>query len=226
MINFFNVSMTFDSHEVLSEVSLQIKPGEFTFLVGLTGSGKSTLLRLIYMDLMPTKGTVTVGEYSSTGITQREKPYLRRKLGIIFQDFRLLEDRNVFENVAFTLHVTGTRAKDIKRKVLRVLADVGLSHVRNKMPHELSGGEQQRVGIARALVNNPLFLLADEPTGNLDPTTSYEILQILKNINTGGTAVIMATHNYALVRRTNERILQVKDGKVYDVEMINRSEDT
>lgn len=225
MINFFNVSMAFNSNEVLSEVSLQIKPGEFTFLVGLTGSGKSTLLRLIYMDLTPTKGTVTVGEYSSASITRREKPYLRRQLGIIFQDFRLLEDRNVFDNVAFTLHVTGARGKDIKKKVLRVLADLGLSHVRNKMPHELSGGEQQRVGIARALVNNPLFLLADEPTGNLDPTTSYEILQLLKNINTGGTAVVMATHNYALVRKTNERILQVKDGKVYDVEMKNRPED-
>lgn len=219
MINFFNVSLAFKNHFILDDVSLQIKPGEFTFLVGQTGSGKSTLLRLIYMDLMPTKGTVTVGEHSSATITQREKPYLRRQLGIIFQDFRLLEDRNVFDNVAFTLHVTGSKGKDIKKRVLRVLADVGLSHKRNKMAYELSGGEQQRVGIARALINNPLFLLADEPTGNVDPATSYEILQLLKNINTSGTAVIMATHNYDLVRRTDERILQIKDGKVFEVEM-------
>ena len=226
MINFFNVSMAFNGHGVLNDISLQIKPGEFTFLVGQTGSGKSTLLRLIYMDLIPTKGTVTVGEYSSGTITPAEKPYLRRQLGIIFQDFRLLEDRNVYENVAFILHVTGTKGNQIKKKVLRVLADVGLSHVRNKMAHELSGGEQQRVGIARALVNNPLFLLADEPTGNLDPATSYEILQLLQDINTGGTAVVMATHNYDLVRKTNERILQVKDGKVFDVEMKSRIEET
>jgi len=225
MINFFNVSVSFHEHDVLRDVSLQIKAGEFAFLVGQTGSGKSTFLRLIYMDLVPTKGTVTVGEYSSATISQGEKPYLRRKLGIIFQDFRLLEDRNVFDNVAFTLHVTGTKGKNIKKRVLRVLADVGLSHVRNKMAYELSGGEQQRVGIARALVNNPLFLLADEPTGNLDPATSYEILQILKNINTGGTAVIMATHNYALVRKTHERVLQIKDGRVFDVEMKGQIEE-
>ena len=131
----------------------------------------------------------------------------------------MLDDRNVFDNVAFTLHVTGVRAKEMKKRVLHALADVGLNHQRHKMPHELSGGEQQRVVIARALVNNPEFLLADEPTGNLDPATSLEILQLLKDINTRGTAVIMATHNYDLVRRTNERIIQVKNGKVVEVEM-------
>ncbi len=220
MINLSNVTLQFNGNTVLDDVSLQVKPGDFVFLVGQTGSGKSTLLRLMYMDIVPTKGTVTVGPYSSANIERNEKPYLRRTLGIIFQDFRLLDDRNVYDNVAFTLHVTGAKSKDIKKRVLHALADVGLSHLRNKMPHELSGGEQQRVVIARAaLVNNPTFLLADEPTGNLDPGTSYEILQLLKNINTRGTAVVMATHNYNLVRKMNERIVQVKSGKLFDVEM-------
>jgi cell division transport system ATP-binding protein len=219
MIRFVNVSFGFDTHPVIDDISLEIRPGEFVFLVGQTGSGKSTLLRLIYMDLIPTKGTVIVGRFTSTHITRKEKPFLRRSLGIVFQDFRLLEDRTVYENVAFTLHVTGTRRGDIKKRVLRSLADVGLSHHRNKMAYELSGGEQQRVVLARAIVNNPNFLLADEPTGNLDPGTSRDILEALKTINTRGTAVLMATHNYDLVRKTNERILQVKGGKVFDVEV-------
>jgi len=219
MISLSNITVEFSSRTVLDDISLQIRPGEFMFLVGQTGSGKSTILRLMYMDIVPTKGTVSVGKYSSSNIEKREKPYLRRLLGIIFQDFRLLEDRSVYDNVAFTLHVTGARGKEIKKRVLHALADVGLSHQRNRMPHELSGGEQQRVVVARALVNNPLFLLADEPTGNLDPTTSHEILGLLKTINTRGTAVVMATHNYDLVRKTNERIVQVKNGKVFDVEM-------
>ncbi len=219
MINLSDVSVSFNGNTVLDQVSLQIKPGEFAFLVGQTGSGKSTLLRLMYMDLKPAKGVVTVGKYMSSNIEEREKPYLRRTLGIIFQDFKLLDDRNIYDNVAFTLHVTGVKSKEIKRRVLHALADVGLSHQKYKMPHELSGGEQQRVVVARALVNDPEFLLADEPTGNLDPATSLEILQLLRDINTRGTAVIMATHNYDLVRRTNERIMQVKGGKVFDVEM-------
>jgi cell division transport system ATP-binding protein len=219
MIALNNVTVAYENHTVLEDVSLQIKPGEFVFLVGQTGCGKSTLLRLMYMDIHPLKGSVSVGKYNSSSILPGEKPHLRRSLGIIFQDFRLLEDRSVYDNVAFTLHVTGTHAKEIKKKVLHALADVGLSHQRNKMVHELSGGEQQRVVIARAIVNNPNFLLADEPTGNLDPGTSKEILQLLKDINTGGTAVVMATHNYDIVRRINERILQIKDRKVYEVEL-------
>jgi len=218
MIRFTNVTLAFDRHTVLDDVSFEVRPGEFAFLVGQTGSGKSTILRLMYMDLLPTRGVVTVGKYNSSLITRPEQPYLRRTLGIVFQDFRLLEDRDVFDNVAFTLHVTGTPAKDIKKRVLRVLADVGLTHHRHKHAHELSGGEQQRLVIARALVNNPSFLLADEPTGNLDPLTSREILQLLKDINTRGTAVIMATHNYDLIRKSNERVLQVREAKVYEVE--------
>jgi cell division transport system ATP-binding protein len=219
MISLSDVTVKFGDQTVLDGVSLQIKPGDFLFLVGLTGAGKSTLLRLMYMDILPTRGVVTVGKYMSSNIEEREKPYLRRGLGIVFQDFRLLEDRNVFDNVAFSLHVTGVRSKEIKRRVLYSLAEVGLSHLRQKMPHELSGGEQQRVVIARALVNTPHVLLADEPTGNLDPGTSFEIVQLLKTINTRGTAVVMATHNYDLVRRMNERIVQVKNGSVFDVEM-------
>ena len=219
MISLSNVTVQYNGNTVLDDVSLQVKPGDFLFLVGQTGSGKSTILKLMYMDILPTKGLVTVGPYSSENIEKNEKPYLRRTLGIIFQDFRLLDDRNTYDNVAFTLHVTGAKSKDLKKRVLRALADVGLSHQRNKMPHELSGGEQQRVVIARALVNNPSFLLAYEPTGNLDPTTSHEILELLLNINTRGTAVVMATHNYEIVRRSHERIVQVKNGKLFDVEM-------
>ena len=222
MIAFNNVTAAFGEHVVLDDVSFQIKPAEFVFLVGQTGSGKSTLLRLMYMDIMPVKGSVSVGPYNSATIASSEKPYLRRTLGIVFQDFRLLDDRSVYDNVAFRLHVTGVKSTEIKKKVLHALADVGLSHHRNKLAHELSGGEQQRVVIARALVNNPNFLLADEPTGNLDPSTSAEILGLLKDINTRGTAIVMTTHNYELVRRMNERILQVKNGKVFDVEMKER----
>ena len=219
MIRFTDVSFAYDEHPVLDNISFEVKPGEFVFLVGQTGSGKSTILKLMYMDLKPTSGTVVVGKYLSSTILRRTKPYLRRSLGIIFQDYRLFDDRDVFENVAFALHVTGVKGTEIKKRVLHALANVGLSHLRRKRPAELSGGEQQRVVTARALVNNPTFLLADEPTGNLDPSTSREILQLLKNINTRGTAVIMATHNYELVRRMNERILQVRDGKLYEVEV-------
>lgn len=219
MIRFNDVTFAYGPTKVLDKISFEVKPGEFMFLVGQTGSGKSTILKLIYMEHLPTSGTVMVGKYVSTHIQHRDTPYLRRTLGVVYQDFHLLDDRSIYDNVAFALHVTGVQGTEIKKRVLRSLAEVGLSHQRNKMPTELSGGEQQRVVIARALVNNPHFLLADEPTGNLDPTTSREILQLLKDINTRGTAVIMATHNYELVRRVNERILQVRDGKVYEVEL-------
>jgi cell division transport system ATP-binding protein len=219
MIRFSDVSFSFGPSPVLDNVSFEIQPGEFVFLVGQTGSGKSTILKLIYMEIKPTSGAVMVGKYLSSQILRRETPLLRRTLGVVFQDFRLLDDRNVFDNVAFALHVTSVSGTEIKKRVMRALAEVGLSHHRNRMPSELSGGELQRVVIARALVNNPHFLLADEPTGNLDPTTSREILQLLKDINTRGTAVIMATHNYELVRRVKERILQVREGKIYEVEM-------
>ena len=218
MISFSHVAVVYDSHRVLHDISFKVEPGQFVFLVGQTGSGKTTLLRLISMDILPTKGIVTVGKYSSRRISPRELPFLRRTLGTVFQDFKLMGDRSVFENVAFTLHVTGTKGTEIKKKVMHTLGDVGLSHARNMRVQELSGGEQQRVAIARAFVHNPLVLLADEPTGNLDPGTSAEILQLLFDINTRGTAVIMATHNYELTRKAKQRILRLEEGGVRQVE--------
>lgn len=220
MISFQNVSIAFDHQMILTHASMHIKPAEFVSLVGETGVGKTTILRLMYFDMLPDEGTVTVGEYNSSTIRKKEIPILRRSLGIVFQDFKLLEDRNVYDNVAFALEVTGVKHAEIGNRVLRVLADTGLSHKRNNMPNELSGGEQQRVVIARALVNNPLVLLADEPTGNLDPATSMDILQLLKAINSRGTAIVLATHNYDIVRKSNSRIIQLKEGSISEIETL------
>ena len=219
MIDLRDVTVSFDGQVVLDRLDLSIRDGEFVYLVGATGAGKSSLLRLLYMDLKPDSGTVSVLDYDSTTTKPQEIPRLRRRLGIVFQDFKLLEDRDVFENVAFALYVTDTRRSDIKKKVFHSLSDVGVSHKRNQMPHELSGGEQQRVVIARALVNSPSLLLADEPTGNLDPGTSAEIMELLKKINMRGTAVLMGTHNYDLVRKYPARVIQLKDGKLIDIEI-------
>ena len=219
MIDLRDVTVSFDGQVVLDRLNLLIRDGEFVYLVGATGAGKSSLLRLLYMDLKPDSGTVRVLDYASTTTKPREIPRLRRRLGIVFQDFKLLEDRDVYENVAFALYVTDTRRSDIKKKVFHSLSDVGVSHKRNQMPHELSGGEQQRVVIARALVNSPSLLLADEPTGNLDPGTSAEIMELLKKINMRGTAVLMGTHNYDLVRKYPARVIQLKDGKLIDIEI-------
>ena len=219
MVQLYNVSLSFGTHSVFEEVSLDVATGEFVSIVGASGTGKSSLLRLLYMDMMPTKGLVRVGEFSSDTIRKKQIPLLRRKLGIVFQDFKLLEDRSAFENVAFALQVTGVKSSEITKKVMAVMGRVGLGHRRNAMPHQLSGGEQQRVAIARALVNDPFLLLADEPTGNLDPLTASDILQLLMNINSQGTAVIMTTHNYELVRRAQGRIVQLKDRKASDVQL-------
>jgi cell division transport system ATP-binding protein len=219
MVQLYNVTAAFDKHSVLEGVSLDVGTGEFVSIVGASGTGKSTLLRLLYMDLMPKKGLVRVGEYSSDTITRKQIPYLRRKLGIVFQDFKLLEDRSAFDNVAFAMQVTGAKSSDVTKKVMNVMGRVGLSHRRNAMPRQLSGGEQQRVAIARALVNEPFLLLADEPTGNLDPLTAYDILKLLSDINAQGTAVIMTTHNYELVRKSKGRIIQMKDKKAVEVQL-------
>ncbi len=215
VVRLTNVHVRYRGGEGLKGVNLTIRPGEFVFLVGPSGAGKSTVLRLIYMDERPADGQVVVGRFNSNKIAPKEIPYLRRQLGIIFQDFKLLEDRNVYDNVAFTLQVTGAKRKDIKRKVLRALANVGLSHKRYKMPNELSGGEQQRVAIARALVNEPFILLADEPTGNLDPVTTQGIMDLLEKINARGTAVLMATHNYSLFESRpspRKRVVRIESG--------------
>jgi cell division transport system ATP-binding protein len=217
MVKFNKVSVAFRQQPIFSKVDLHVRPGEFVSLVGETGVGKTTLLRLIYFDLLPDEGNITVGEYDSLTISRRDIPRLRRTLGIVFQDFKLLDDRSVYENVRFALEVTGVQREEIDKRALRVLADVGLSHKRNNMPEELSGGEQQRVVIARALVNKPMLLLADEPTGNLDRTTSMEILQLLKTINAQGTAIILASHNYDVVRKSSSRILKIEDGLVKEI---------
>ncbi len=219
MIELAGVSVSFDGQPVLEDVTFSMKRGEFVYMVGQTGAGKSSLMRLLYFDLTPNAGRVRVAGYDSASVEPSEVPFLRRRLGIVFQDFKLLEDRSVYDNVAFALYVTRTKRSDLKKKVLHVLADVGLSHKRNQMPHELSGGEQQRVVIARALVNEPVILIADEPTGNLDPASSAEIMDLLMKINMRGTAVLMATHNYDLVRKYPARVVQLKDGRLNEVDM-------
>lgn len=213
MVRIHNASLKYASGDGLERINLEVKNGEFVFLVGPTGAGKSTVLKLIYMEEFPSEGYVVVQDYNSNDISYKEIPYLRRTLGVVFQDFKLLDDRDVFENVAFALRVTGTRSKDVKRRTLRALADVRLSHKSRRMPHELSGGEKQRIAIARAIVNEPFILLADEPTGNLDPNTTVEIMNILEKLNARGTAVLMATHNYELVNRSSKRVVSIKNGR-------------
>jgi cell division transport system ATP-binding protein len=222
VIELTDVSVSFDGQRVLDKLSFTMAAGEFVYLVGQTGAGKSSLLRLLYFDLEPGTGRIAVAGFESHSIRSHEVPHLRRRLGIVFQDFKLLDDRDVYENVAFALYVTNTPRSEIKKRTLLALAEVGLSHKRNQMPNELSGGEQQRVVIARALVNSPPLLLADEPTGNLDPASSAEIMELLTRINMRGTAVLMATHNYELVRKYPARIVQLKDGKLLEVELKER----
>lgn len=213
MINLSNVKAKYPGGTGLELVNLTAAPGEFVYLIGPSGAGKSSVLKLIYMDIIPQSGLVKVNGFSSLKAKKRQIPKLRRKLGIIFQDFKLLNDRSVFDNVAFTLQVTNARRREIKKKVWRVLAEVGLSHNRNKMPLELSGGEQQRVAIARALVNEPILLLADEITGNLDPESEEDVIQLLEKINSKGTAILMATHDDRLVRGKNRKIIKIKEGR-------------
>jgi cell division transport system ATP-binding protein len=205
------------SRVALSQVTFQVKKGEFAFLTGPSGAGKSTILKLVYMEERPTSGEVWVSGVNSRSATRRDIPKVRRKLGIVFQDFRLLEDRTAEANVAFALEVTGAGKSVIAPKVSRVLAQVGLAAKATSFPHELSGGEQQRVAIARALVNDPFALLADEPTGNLDDRATRGVFQLLRDINTSGTAVIMATHDLDLVRRADYRTIELNHGRVvYD----------
>ncbi len=209
-----NVGVSFDDKVVLSDLNLEIAEGEFVSLVGESGVGKTTLLRLLYFDLMPTKGKVRVGLYSSESIRRKEIPQLRKMIGIAFQDFKLLHDRNVYDNVAFVMQVTNKKEEVIKERVEQVLTEVGLKDKMQKMPHALSGGEQHRAMLARALANHPEVLLADEPTGNLDLQTGLGILEVLKAINKKDTTVIMVSHNPEIVKQTGGRVLQLKDGKI------------
>ncbi len=198
----------------LRNVSFELHKGEFTFLVGHSGAGKSTLLRLLSMADRPTSGEVRVSGYSSASIRPREIPQLRRRLGIVFQDFLLLPDRTAEQNVAFALEVTGSPRAQVGSRVARLLTQVGLASKATAYPHELSGGEQQRVAIARALANDPFLLLADEPTGNLDDRSTHAIFVLLREINARGTAVLMATHDVALIRRANLRFLELDKGEL------------
>jgi len=209
MISFINVDLELNKKPVFQNLNLTIQPGELVYIVGKSGSGKTTLLKSLYMDIRPKKGEIRVAGFSSRTIKKRQIPLLRRKLGIVFQDFRLLEDRNVYDNLAFVLQVTGTKDKLIKDKVMHALESVGLEHAAKLMPLGLSGGEQQRISISRALVREPLVILADEPTGNLDPDTSLEILEYLKRINQKGIIVLIGTHDYELVRHSPFRTLQI-----------------
>jgi cell division transport system ATP-binding protein len=215
VIRFTHVTMRYPrTGTALQRVTFHIAKGEFAFLTGPSGAGKSTILRLIYMDDRPTEGEVKVSSISSQGIRGRDVAKLRRKLGVVFQDFRLLEDRTVEANVAFALEVTGHPVGAIPGKVSKLLTQVGLASKATSYPRELSGGEQQRVAIARALVNDPIVLVADEPTGNLDDRATRGVFQLLREINASGTAVVMATHNLELVRRSDYRTIEVNRGQV------------
>ena len=218
MIRFSHVSKSFPNGAVaLRDVSFHVPKGQFVFLTGHSGAGKSTILTLISAHDRPSSGDIRVAAMSLSTIKQRDIPRLRRRLGIVFQDFRLLEYRTAEENVAFALEVTGAPQSSISGRVMRVLTLVGLAGKARAYPKELSGGEQQRVAIARALVNDPPILLADEPTGNLDERAARSVFQLLRDINNGGTSVIMATHNLELVRQTNYRAIELKSGQiVYD----------
>ena len=217
MIRFQKVFKAFAKSLALTDVSFQLSKGEFVFFTGHSGAGKSTVLRLIYADEHPTSGVVLVSGMRTSELKPRDIPRLRRRLGIVFQDFRLLDDRTAEENVAFALEVTGTPRAAIGPKVMRVLTQVGLAARAHALPRELSGGEQQRVAIARALVNDPVVILADEPTGNLDERATRGVFQLLRDINAMGTGVIMATHDLNLVRQTHHRTIELQDGAlVYD----------
>lgn len=213
MVEFSHVNKIYDRNMyALNDINFFIDKAEFVFLIGASGAGKTTLLKHIYMEEFPTSGQVFVSGYNSKYIKKNQISKLRRKLGIVFQDFRLLYDRNIFENVAFAIRVTGVKERIVKRKVFEALAQTGLSHKCSYYPNQLSGGEQQRVCIARAIVNTPIVLLADEPTGNLDLDISIEIFDLLKKINSWGTTVIMATHDLQLIKQYHYRRITLERG--------------
>ena len=215
MIEFIDVEKTYEQGNIaLNGVSMQIEDGEFCFLVGPSGTGKSTIIKLITGELRPTKGSVHVNGYSLDRIRKREIPYLRRTIGVVFQDFRLIANKTVYDNVAFAMRVIGARPKEIRERVPYVLELVGLENKADRHPGEMSGGEQQRLAIARALVNNPSTIIADEPTGNLDPTRSYEIMSLLQEINNLGTTVLVVTHERDLVETFSKRVIAIDDGLV------------
>ncbi len=215
MIEFRNVSKVYDNGTVaLKNVNLRIDRGEFVFIVGASGAGKSTFLKTIMREEVPSSGSVMINNYDLTRMTKKEIPYYRRTLGIVFQDFRLIQTMSVYDNVAFAMRVIGAGEKEIKKRVPYVLSLVGLQEKANCLPNEISGGEQQRVALARALVNNANTIIADEPTGNVDPEMSFEIVDLLNRINETGTTVIMVTHEHELVKQFNHRIVVIDNGEI------------
>ncbi len=217
IIELEHLSLTYESKPILNDVNFTLGNGEFVYLIGPTGTGKSSFLKMIYKDVEPDAGRIRVSDFDLNTMRDSKISYLRRSLGIVFQDFQLLQDRNVYENIAFAMHVVGAKNSRIKQRVLEVLQMVGLSQKRHEMPRDLSGGEQQRVVIARSLVNEPRIMLADEPTGNLDPFATIEIMNLLKMINNRGMSILMVTHNYDVVRKFKYRTVKLEDGKLEDV---------
>ena len=215
MIEFKGVSKVYENGtKALTDINLKIDKGEFVFIVGASGAGKSTFLKLIIREEPPSSGELTVNGFELSAMKRKKIPYLRRTMGIVFQDFRLIPKMTVYDNVAFAMRVIGTSTRDIRKRVPYILSLVGLSHKARCYPNELSGGEQQRVGLARALVNNPSLLIADEPTGNIDPELSLEIMELLNEINRRGTTVLVVTHEHELVHHFKRRLIEISEGRV------------
>ncbi len=215
IIEFRNVSKTYDSGtHALNNASLEIDKGEFVFIVGASGAGKSTFLKLIMHEEVPSRGTIIVNGINVSKLKRSKVPYLRRNMGIVFQDFRLIDKMTVYDNVAFAMRAIGCGSSAVKKRVPYILELVGLKHKANRRPSELSGGEQQRVSLARALVNNPAIIIADEPTGNIDPEMSFEIIELLSEINAQGTTILVVTHEHDLVRHFNKRVIEIEKGRV------------
>ena len=215
MIEFKNVYKIYDTGvKALRDVNIRIDKGEFVFIVGASGAGKSTFLKLIMREELPTGGEVIVNDFKLSKLKRKQVPYYRRTMGVVFQDFRLIDTMTVYENVAFAMRVIGASRRDIRSRVPYILGLVGLQDKAKNHPRELSGGEQQRVGLARALVNNPALIIADEPTGNIDPEMSYEIVELLNEINRRGTTILMVTHERDLVKQFRRRVIEIKDGAV------------
>ncbi len=213
MIEIKNISKRYKNGvKALSNINIKIDKGEFVFLVGPSGAGKSTLTKMLLKETEPTQGRIMIDSQNINGIHRRKVPYLRRKIGVVFQDFRLLENKTVYENVAFAMEIVEATPKEIRRNVPTILSLVGLSNKAKMYPDQLSGGEQQRVSIARAIINNPPILIADEPTGNLDPETSWEIMRLLRQINRRGTTVVMATHDREIVNMMQQRVIALEKG--------------
>jgi cell division transport system ATP-binding protein len=222
MIDIRNVSKKYDNINALVNVSFQIGKGEFASLVGPSGAGKSTLIKLLLCEEKPTEGKIFIAGRDITKLIPNEMPFYRRKIGVIFQDYKLLPHKNVYENIAFALEVCEVPQKDINDRVPRILELVGLTQRKNNYPHELSGGEKQRVAIARALIHSPKILIADEPTGNLDPVNTWEIMEILNRVNMSGTLVLLATHNKEVVDKIQKRVISMKKGKLVGDQKIGK----